>query len=113
MYPAGPSGMISPATGAGVANPSSVSQGQGFSMRPSSGSGGGALSNAGQMMMSSMHHLNVGSDRINSQSSNQKQFSTQDSTAQPAGGASSHLGTAAGVGGNQSLLRNSQTNFVQ
>ena len=66
MYPAGPSGMISPATGAGVANPSGVGQGQGFSMRPSSGSGGGALSNAGQMMMSSMHHLNVGTDRINS-----------------------------------------------
>lgn len=67
MYPAAPGGLISPATAAGVANPSAqASSGQGFSMRPSSGSGGGALSNAGQMMMSSMHHLNVGSDRINS-----------------------------------------------
>lgn len=66
MYPAGASGLISPATAAGVVNPSAQASGQGFSMRPSSGSGGGALSNAGQMMMSSMHHLNVGSDRINS-----------------------------------------------
>jgi len=38
----------------------STVQGQpGGSMRPSSGSGGGALSNAGQMMMSSMHQLSA------------------------------------------------------
>ena len=39
-------------------------------IRPSSGSGGGALSNAGQMMMNSMHHLTAASDRA--QNSNQK-----------------------------------------
>ena len=81
MYPTGASGLISPATTQGVVNPQSQAQNQGFTMRPSSGSGGGALSNAGQMMMNSMHHLNVANDRMNTQGSNQKQFVAGDSNA--------------------------------
>lgn len=94
-------GLMSPATGgtvnssgqgAGGANGNNTGgavtglnvasgQNQTYTVRPSSGSGGGTLSNAGQMMMSSMHHLNMGgSDRIGSQSSNHKQYVNGDST---------------------------------